>query len=156
MSFDYAWDLATTARRKPANASRCDFYAPKPSTRAQLVEAKASLQRMLVVYPAGGPRLEGCGESSPVLGVGGADAAGLELDVPVCPRCGGRWRLSAPVEEPGVVRQILNRPGRADSGPGPPGLTDAAPAPRGRGRGDGAPVSLQHPPAPSLFPSGAP
>jgi integrase len=31
--------------------ARCDFYLPKASTRAQLLEAKASLQRMLVAIP---------------------------------------------------------------------------------------------------------
>ncbi|MEU1286644.1 tyrosine-type recombinase/integrase [Kitasatospora sp. NPDC005856] len=31
--------------------ARCDFYTPKESTKAQLVEAKANLQRMLVSIP---------------------------------------------------------------------------------------------------------
>jgi hypothetical protein len=31
--------------------ARCDFYLPKASTRAQLVEAKASLHRMLLTIP---------------------------------------------------------------------------------------------------------
>lgn len=31
--------------------ARCDFYLPKASTRAQLLEAKASLQRMLLTIP---------------------------------------------------------------------------------------------------------
>ncbi|MBI4519921.1 MAG: tyrosine-type recombinase/integrase [Gemmatimonadetes bacterium] len=31
--------------------ARCDFYVPKPSTGAQLLEAKASLQRMMLTIP---------------------------------------------------------------------------------------------------------
>ncbi len=31
--------------------ARCDFYTPKESTQAQLLEAKANLQRMLVSIP---------------------------------------------------------------------------------------------------------
>ena len=31
--------------------ARCDFYIPKPSSEAQLLEAKDSLQRMLVQIP---------------------------------------------------------------------------------------------------------
>ena len=31
--------------------ARCDFYIPKPSSRAQLLEAKDGLQRMLVQIP---------------------------------------------------------------------------------------------------------
>jgi hypothetical protein len=31
--------------------ARCDFYTPKDSSRAQLLEAKANLQRMLVSIP---------------------------------------------------------------------------------------------------------
>jgi hypothetical protein len=31
--------------------ARCDFYAPKDSTKAQLIEAKANLQRMAAAIP---------------------------------------------------------------------------------------------------------
>ena len=31
--------------------AKCDFYIPKNSSKAQLLEAKASLQRMLVAIP---------------------------------------------------------------------------------------------------------
>jgi hypothetical protein len=31
--------------------ARCDFYVPKASTRGQLLEARANLQRMLVELP---------------------------------------------------------------------------------------------------------
>ena len=31
--------------------ARCDFYLPKPSSEAQLLEAKDGLQRMLVQIP---------------------------------------------------------------------------------------------------------
>ena len=31
--------------------ARCDFYIPKPSSEAQLLEAKDGLQRMLVQIP---------------------------------------------------------------------------------------------------------
>src|SRR5437763_1462835 len=31
--------------------ARCDFYLPKASTRAQLLEAQASLQRMMLTIP---------------------------------------------------------------------------------------------------------
>jgi hypothetical protein len=31
--------------------AKCDFYIPKNSSRAQLLEAKANLQRMLVAIP---------------------------------------------------------------------------------------------------------
>ena len=31
--------------------AKCDFYLPKSSSRAQLIEAKANLQRMLVAVP---------------------------------------------------------------------------------------------------------
>lgn len=31
--------------------ARCDFYTPKESTRSQLVEGEANLQRMLVSIP---------------------------------------------------------------------------------------------------------
>src|SRR5262245_24300079 len=31
----------------------------------------------------------------------------FEIDVPVCPRCGGRLRLMATVEDPGAIRAIL-------------------------------------------------
>ena len=31
--------------------ARCDFYTPKDSTKAQLLEAKANLQRMLASIP---------------------------------------------------------------------------------------------------------
>ena len=31
--------------------AKCDFYTPKDSSKAQLVEAKANLQRMLVSIP---------------------------------------------------------------------------------------------------------
>ena len=31
--------------------ARCDFYTPKDSTRAQILEAKGNLQRMLVSIP---------------------------------------------------------------------------------------------------------
>ena len=37
--------------RHPMACAWCDFYLPKASTRAQLLEAKASLQRMLVTIP---------------------------------------------------------------------------------------------------------
>jgi uncharacterized protein YbaR (Trm112 family) len=33
------------------------------------------------------------------------------LDVLACPRCGGRLRVLATVEDPAVVRQILALPG---------------------------------------------
>jgi len=58
----------------------------------------------------------------------------FDLDVLACPRCGGRLRLIATVEEPGVVRKILAHLGLLfppDSpGPAPPGseeLLGAAP-----------------------------
>jgi hypothetical protein len=58
----------------------------------------------------------------------------FDLDVLACPRCGGRLRLLATVEEPGVVRKILahlglllspDRPGPAPPGPG--GFAGATP-----------------------------
>jgi len=39
----------------------------------------------------------------------------FDLDVPVCPRCGGRVRVIATVQDPLVVQAILT-PGRARSG----------------------------------------
>jgi uncharacterized protein YbaR (Trm112 family) len=46
------------------------------------------------------------------------------LDVLACPRCGGRLRVLATVEDPVVIRQILaslGPPRRAETpGPGPP------------------------------------
>jgi hypothetical protein len=44
------------------------------------------------------------------------------LDVLACPRCGGRLRVIATVEDPVAVRQILAAPrGDEPAGPGPPG-----------------------------------
>ena len=49
----------------------------------------------------------------------------FDLDVLACPRCAGRLRLIATVEEPGVVRKILAHLGLWLSpdtpGPAPPG-----------------------------------
>ena len=44
----------------------------------------------------------------------------LALDVVACPRCGGRLRLIATVQHPGVVRAILAHRGLAPA-PDPPG-----------------------------------
>ncbi len=46
------------------------------------------------------------------------------IDVLACPRCGGRLRLIAAIEEPAVVRKILAHlgltPSEGSPGPGPP------------------------------------
>ncbi len=40
--------------RRPACCARCDFYSPKDSTRAQLLEAKGNLQKVAVSIPLTG------------------------------------------------------------------------------------------------------
>ena len=48
----------------------------------------------------------------------------FDLDVLACPRCGGRLRVIATVQDPAVVRAILAHlglaPGPASPGPAPP------------------------------------
>ncbi len=35
------------------------------------------------------------------------DASSFDLDVLACPRCGGRMRLLATIEDPRIIREIL-------------------------------------------------
>jgi len=57
----------------------------------------------------------------------------FDLDVLACPRCGGRLRLIATVEDPAVVGKILAHLGllhpAGSPGPAPPSATLPAPAP---------------------------
>ena len=50
---------------------------------------------------------------------------GLALDVLACPRCGGRLRVIAIVQDPAVVRTLLAHGGRARA-PAAPGPAPAA------------------------------
>jgi hypothetical protein len=51
----------------------------------------------------------------------------IALDVLACPRCGGRMRLIATIEDPLAVRQILAaRPPGEPPGPGPPAGSGSA------------------------------
>ena len=43
----------------------------------------------------------------------------FQLDVLACPRCGGRMRLIATIEDPRVIRQILAHLGLPTEGPDP-------------------------------------
>ena len=51
----------------------------------------------------------------------------LDLDVLACPRCGGRLRLIASVQDPLAVQAILTRLARS-AAPAPPGPAPPAPA----------------------------
>ena len=53
----------------------------------------------------------------------------LALDVLACPRCGGRLRVIATVQDPAVVRTILAHLGLS-GGADPPGPAPPAPAAR--------------------------
>jgi hypothetical protein len=56
--------------------------------------------------------------------VGGLLQRAFALDVLACPRCGGRLRVIATVEDPLAVRQILAARRRTETlGPGPPAPT---------------------------------
>jgi uncharacterized protein YbaR (Trm112 family) len=43
----------------------------------------------------------------------------FELEVLVCPRCGGRMRLIATIEDPRVIQRILAHLGLLTEGPDP-------------------------------------
>ncbi len=43
----------------------------------------------------------------------------FDIDVLACPRCGGRLRLIATVDDPGVIQQILAHLRRSGQSPGP-------------------------------------
>ena len=51
----------------------------------------------------------------------------FDLDVLACPRCGGRLRVIATIQDPAVARTILAHLGRAFS-PAPPGPAPPVPA----------------------------
>jgi len=52
----------------------------------------------------------------------------FEIDVLACPRCGGRMRLIATVDDPGVIRRILAHLRRSGQSPGPaPPVATATP-----------------------------
>jgi uncharacterized protein YbaR (Trm112 family) len=53
------------------------------------------------------------------------------LDVLACPRCGGRLRLIATVEDPEAIRAIFAAPGgwREREGRAPPGAAGEPPSP---------------------------
>jgi uncharacterized protein YbaR (Trm112 family) len=51
----------------------------------------------------------------------------FDLDVLACPRCGGRLRVIATVQDPAVVRTILAHLARTNA-PDPPGPAPPAPA----------------------------
>jgi uncharacterized protein YbaR (Trm112 family) len=57
----------------------------------------------------------------------------FEIDVLACPRCGGRLRLMATVEDPGAIRAILAAVARsrelAERAPPFSGSPDPGPAP---------------------------
>ncbi|MFQ5521008.1 MAG: hypothetical protein ACE5FK_06395 [Candidatus Methylomirabilia bacterium] len=44
----------------------------------------------------------------------------FEIDVLVCPRCGGRMRLIATIEDPRIIHRILSHLGLPTEGPRPP------------------------------------
>lgn len=52
----------------------------------------------------------------------------FDIDVLACPRCGGRLRLVATVEEPGAIRGILTSPGLCAErlGRAPPSVAETA------------------------------
>jgi len=52
----------------------------------------------------------------------------FNLDVLACPRCGGRLRVIATVQDPLAVQAILAHRGRSDAAEPPPGPAPPAPA----------------------------